>query len=543
MHRVHARRVAIALVACAFSCGAAAEDSAKLDLASALREALRQNPNTLIQQQQVGITRGSMLQALGQFDPVLTASASRGREIRKLRRDESEALGRGASGLNDPLAALLGLSTQAGLAPPTAQYSNNTTYSLGVEQTLRSGATVGATAGVTSLYDNVSALNDIPPQTSGRVGFSLRTPLLRYAGTEVTTANLTAAEAELEASANDTLFVNAQTLLGTALSYWDFLARLRRLDIARDAERRAARLVDETRKLIGADEMPAADIQLVQASHAERLAARIAAEQAVAEGRRNLALQIGLPPEHAQTLPTPANDFPALERETPRTDRQIPALQSYALLKRADLEAARQREQAARYRVVFAQSALKPQVDLSMGVNYGSLLENRGPYATGHVLGSGMVGPSMVATLAMQLPFRNTAAQGNFISASSALEANTIRVRSLADAIGANVGTAAMALTRAALQLAQSMDTTRHYRVSVANERTKHRMGLATLIDVINVEDRLTNALIAEVQARQAYAAAIVQLRFEVGGIVAERGGGFEVDIDSFFSPRFDTEH
>jgi outer membrane protein TolC len=74
----------------------------------------------------------------------------------------------------------------------------------------------------------------------------------------------------------------------------------------------------------------------------------------------------------------------------------------------------------------------------------------------------------------------------------------------------------------------------------VENERTRRRLGLVTLIDVINFEDRLTDALAAEVQARQAYANAIAQLRFDLGTIVIERDGQFDVPVEDLFNPTFD---
>ena len=71
------------------------------------------------------------------------------------------------------------------------------------------------------------------------------------------------------------------------------------------------------------------------------------------------------------------------------------------------------------------------------------------------------------------------------------------------------------------------------------NERTKRRLGLVTLIDVINIEDRLTEALSAEVQARQVYANAIAQLRFDLGTIVLERDGQFDVAVEDLLNPSF----
>ena len=78
--------------------------------------------------------------------------------------------------------------------------------------------------------------------------------------------------------------------------------------------------------------------------------------------------------------------------------------------------------------------------------------------------------------------------------------------------------------------------------MTLDNEQTKRRLGTATLIDVINVEDRLSNALLAYVQLRQGYANAIARLRYEIGAIVRREGEGYVVRLEDFMDARFDEE-
>lgn len=507
-------RCALALALLAQVTGAAAQVG--LTLGDVLREALRLNPNISLQQQQVLVNRGIEMQALGQFDPLISGVVSRNRDPRPLRRDEVAAFG------------------------TNTQIANTIGYSLGVQQPLRTGVTVGANVDVSTVSDNVLQSAGVPPQTAGRVSFTVRAPLGRNSGTEATTANLSAAEAELVAARYDLVFTNAQTLLSTTFAYWDYLARLRRLDIARDAETRSLRIADETRRLVAADQLPAAEMQLVLASASDRAGTRVSAEQAVAEARRVLALQIGLPVERLAAMPPPADDFPASTGQPLALDTRIHDLLDIAYTRRADFEAAKHRERAARHRVELARSGLKPQVDLTLGAGYGTLVENRAPFDIFGILGQNRAGPTLFATLAAEIPVRNNAAEGFFLAQSALLSASNIRVKTVVDTIGANVLTDVQALVRSAQQLAQSVETTRYYERTLENEQTKRRLGLATLIDVINVEDRLTNALLVEVQSRQIYANAIAQLRFDLGTIVLERDGQFDVAVEDLLKPSFD---
>ena len=511
----------------------------RFTLDQALRETLKLNPATLLERQAVISSRGSLRQAEGQFDTVLNGSITRNHDLRPLRQDEKEVIANGTSAIVvNPVGVLSGQT--APTTPPDAEIANLTSYSVGVQQMLQSGVTVGGGVSVSTLDDNIYAINGIPPQTSGRISLGVQVPLLRNAGRAATTAGLSAADEELSAAGFDLVFAYATALENTAFAYWDYLARWRGLEIAREAEQRANRLAEETGKLINGGQIPKAEMQLVLASVAGHSAARTAAEQSVAEARRNLALQIGLSAESGSAMPAPADEFPVFDGQPLNIDQQIEQLRTFALAHRADVEAAKRREGAARYRLVAAQSGLKPQLDFRLGASYNSLVEERVPFDPTRVLGSQRVGPSVGATLSLQLPLRNSAAEGAFMVQSAALDSSMIRTRSVSDIAGNNVSLSSLRLVRSTNQLMQSIEATRYYRQAVENENIKRRRGASTLIDVLNVEDRLTNALFSEVQAHQNYAAAIAQLRFELGTIVVQQGEQFDVEVNDLFSSRFD---
>jgi len=93
------------------------------------------------------------------------------------------------------------------------------------------------------------------------------------------------------------------------------------------------------------------------------------------------------------------------------------------------------------------------------------------------------------------------------------------------------VETAAWAVNRAALQVSEAEKAVATYASSLDNERIKRRMGIATLIEVLNVEDRYNAALLAAVQARQGYASAIAQFRYEAALLVTPTGDGYQARL------------
>lgn len=493
----------------------------RLSLHDALQFALQQNPNTLLQQQQVTANRGLLLQAQSQFDPVAGITAARTRESRPLRQDEITAL------------------QLAGISSVTEQITDTTTYRLGVDKSLENGIAVGTGFSVTAIDDSNQRLAGIPTQTSGRLSFSLIVPMLKNAGGETVGAQVAASDADLAASLLDLLHTNSQTVFNTTVAYWDSVAKRSRLEITLAAEKRAKELVNEMRKLIAADQLPAAEIELVIASRAEKTAARVAAEQALLDAQHALARQLGLSRAQLTALPVPDEPLPNYDGRKIEVVENRERLIRSAIATRADLDADRKRELAGRYRLNAARNNLKPQLDLSLNLSYGGLAEGAPASAFDRAYTTGRVGPAFTSSVSLQWPFNNSLARGNFLSQSAAYDASTIRLRDREASIASNVSALAAAMERSVEQLVEGREAVNRYAVTLQNQLIKRRLGSATLLDVINVEDRLNNALLNAVQLQQSYANAIVQLRFELGYLVHKRDDRYDVRIADLVTPEF----
>jgi len=493
----------------------------QLSLQDALHFALRQNPNTLLQQQQVTASRGLLLQAQSQFDPVASAASTRTRDIRTLRQDEITAL------------------QAAGIFSVAQQTTDATTHRVGVDKTLVNGIAVGTGFSVTAVDDSSARQAGIPIQTSGRLNFSLKVPLLKNSGTETVGAQVAASDAELAASLLDLLHTNSQAVLNTTIAYWDVVARRSRLAIAATAEKRAIELVDEMRKLIAADQLPAAEIELVVASRAEKTAARVAAEQALLDAQHALARQLGFSSAQMSVLPVPGDRLPNYDGRKINVTDQVERLIRSAIATRADLDANRKRELASQYRLAAARNNLKPQLDFNLNLSYAGLAEGAPVSAFDRAYYTGRVGPSVTSSLSLQWPFANSFARGNLLAQSAVHDADLIRLHDLEAGVASNVAAVAAALQRSVEQLVEGREAVKRYAVTLQNQLTKRRLGSATLLDVLNVEDRLNNALLNEVQLQQGYANAIVQLRFELGYLVHKRDDSYDIHIADLLMPEF----
>jgi outer membrane protein TolC len=493
-------------------------------LIDAIRESLKQNVNTLLQQQQVVSNQGQVLQAQGPFDPLVNASVVRSRVQRTLRTDELTAL------------------EVAGIYNVLQDKTDATTNQIGINKMFLNGVSLGAAYGITSTTDVLENLQSIGRQTTGQLSFTLKVPLLKNFGRDTVGAQLDAADAQLQASQYSLLFTNAQTVLGTTVDYWDYLSKQKSLVIARGAEASAITLVEQLRKLISADQLPASDIDLAVANRAEKTANRVAAEQAVVDSRRTLARQMGVSVERMRLLPSAADEYPDFAPGRIDLVKDTDRLVQQALEKRADLEADRRLELAAGYLVVAARNNLKPELDFNAGGGYAGLAEGAPATAYERAFYTGRYSPSFNISLSLQWPVGNSQARGVLVAQLAQQSAAQISTHDLAATIASNVTTQVVGLQRSVEQLAEGIEAVRRYTIAVQNELTKRRLGTATLLDVLNTEDRLTNAQLNEVLYRQTYANAIAQLRFETGGLVRKDGDVFDVRVRDVLYPDFVAE-
>jgi outer membrane protein TolC len=248
------------------------------------------------------------------------------------------------------------------------------------------------------------------------------------------------------------------------------------------------------------------------------------------QARQTLGRAVGLPAARSLALPPPQDDFPKYSGQN--NGASVDKFSEQALRERADLEANRLRQAAARYLVVAARNNLKPQIDLNLNVGYSTLLEGRGAFDGQRLLYQDRVGPVAGFSIAGQWPQGNNAARGTLLTQSALYDSTTIQLRELEASVANNVAVDFAALNRAAAELGEAEESVKRYTIALSNEQIKRRLGQSTLIDVINLQDRLEAARLLQVQVQQAYANAIAQFRFDLGALVRKAGDAFDVRVE-----------
>jgi outer membrane protein TolC len=463
---------------------------AGLRLNDAVRLALEKGYALRLQQEQLQISEGQVLAAAGTFDPSLDASFQGGRSETPQLTTDGTTLLRNGSG----------------------------TYRVGLSKQYRSGLLVSPGVQLTRTDFLTSS---VAPQINTRASLLMRLPLLRGRGANLAAAGEAAARTAFMADEWNLQHTASESVLQVAVAYWGYVAAFKSAHIFQASEERARRLLQETEALVAGGERPAAELDQLGASLADRISARINAEQRLFEARQQLGLAMGLPFEQFDTLPMPTEDFPPLDavQNVPLTPE---AFYRQALDQRADLRSATRQEEASHILLAAFQNETRPQLDLQLDLGYTGL--SQGGRITEYLPPVGQndrSGTNAFVALVYSLPAGNNRAQGQHLQQEAAYRQAHLVAEDLTRQIRSGVAVVVAALQRSIEEVQRSHEAVQLYQTAVAHEQKKVQLGMATLFDVTLVEERLTSALLTEVSARSRYAQALVRLRHETGTLIA----------------------
>lgn len=466
----------------------------ELGLVETVSMLLAHDPNVTRVEAQLDSARGGLMVASGRFEPLVTSSLLQA---------------------DDETPSVDGDVSQRGLLQSQ----------VGVVKELRTGQTVES---------SVLLARDDPAGPGGAVNegsvvFSLRQPLLRDRSPAAVTAFERSAARSVEASERDLTHTLSERVLVVVDRYWRLRAAREELTILAESRELSEELLETTRRLVAADQRPAADVVLLEANVAAKQAAEIDGERRLFAARQDLGREIGLPPAEILRLGLPAEPFPTVE-STPTTVELAERYVALAYASRADLAAAELRRIASETLEVAAENDLKPRLDLVLAPELsGAVGGTEADRFFAPVLDRAD-GFSTSLSLAFSFPPRTVEARGRLLQSQARSRIDATSVELLRVAIGAQVPSALEAVARGAERLVVSRRAVGLFEQALVNEQRKLQAGRSTLLDVISQQDRLTSARQAQVGAGLSLALAVVQLRFETGSLVVGEGDAARID-------------
>ena len=504
--------IAIVLSICVFQCRSFADENENitalndylknLRLLEAVQQTIAKQPDILLDDWQVKVNEGLWQIQRGTFNTTASATASDTVTHTPLNRYYRNAYG------------------------TSETVERVTEYSVDISKEFRSGVELTPDITVTSTEDLALHLTTTrKTETLATVSFDIKIPLLRERGRAANAADETSAKILTEASRYDLNYTTSQSILTTVNEYWNTVAAMDNLEIAEKAETRARYMLEQTKILVDAGEQPASDINKLAANLHGKTSSRINKTQSLFEARQTLGLAMGL--RFDEIVATPLPSEPLLNIDDADLNKMPIAqdLIDIGLERRADLIALKKEQESANVLMVGAHRNLKPQLDLDLSAGYIGLNENtrrqRNFKQYASAINEREAGLNFSAMFSLEWPVLNDYRRGTYVKREAQNERAMISTNNLNRQIVSKVVVAMSDVIQSAAELKKAHESVLVYQTAVEKERLKLKLGESTIIDLIDVDDRLTTAMETEVSARLSYAKALVQLRFETGTILS----------------------
>jgi outer membrane protein TolC len=446
--------------------------SAELTLPHAIEQALSANHSIRIQKINQLRTETLTKLASSEFDPQISTNISLNKAKVPLTNVEAIQLG------------TLGVSHE--------HTNDSTAYSLSVSKKTTRGITYSGSLSVQHSRDSLVELQGGESSAAGTVSFKLSTPLNRSHSAEIVNAKVNAAEKDADASQLQLLTTVNTLVADTSNAYWSLVGAKQRQAITDNSVQNMQSLLRDMNTLINNDEIPRAELDLIQASHAEKKVNFQSASLQTLSAQYQLVLLLAQ--KHDSDIYLAHQALPDL------ADISVPALpineRSWSILiqQHRDSRALQTAIDAQNMRRKLAQNNINRPVNLSLEVSYRSLTEGGSATHLGNIYGSNNEGPSILASIEWLFPYKNTAAKAQLRDSRLTMQSLDIQLQQQHFTLRRNLFQSYSTLLSNQAQLKQQKRALERYQQSLDNEHTKRRLGQSTWINVVNLTDRVDAA-------------------------------------------------
>nr|VFJ51599.1 MAG: Outer membrane protein TolC [Candidatus Kentron sp. FW] len=354
------------------------------------------------------------------------------------------------------------------------------------------------------------------PVTQSGISFSMVIPLLKGAGKVSASADERAARKNLRATGEAQVHRINRLLFETVSAYWQVRGSWRLLQVAESGLARAK----QAENIVGALTVGG---QFAPGSH-QRTLAELNLQEIAVDRRRQLTQSAG------QTLIDAigiSEEHQALRTVTPLPDPTAPRfdpvlsdgdLVNLALARRRDLAAARHSLDAHEILVARFRHDTKPRLDLSLGLDYQGIRANtHAPLGSLQTLRRDLSGPDYTVGLTLELPLGKNVAKGRLQEQRAKAQMAELEIRRLESAIRTGVRDVAGRIGSIRQRYRMAEKTVELYESVYQDTREQVIRGEANINQLVDIGDKLTEALLRRTQAATDFAVALAELRFVTG--------------------------
>lgn len=454
-----------------FASAVHAQTGQSLTLEKAIQQALANNLNLKLRQEDVQVATGTRLAAEGKFDVFF----------------EAEALAQSEE--------------QTPLILRGGDKEDTTVWNGAVSKLFETGTEVSLGYNNSRYDSNLDGLLINPSYNSGLV-LGLRQPLLKGFGKEVQTAALRGAQKQLEASVFQVDSEAANLAADVKVAYWNFVFAKQNIDVQELSLKLAIKLVEETEAKINAGKLAQVEIYQPQSEVARREENLISAEREVGAAEDSLKLLLNSQDWLTNYDPT---DQPATEP----IDLDLPTIIDNALQNRPDIKAADLASEAAKIEEQRSKDDIRPDLSLIGGIGVTGTDDNYGDS-----IGNSVNDPDNLWQIGINfsIPLSNAAAKGSYQQA----RANYSRAKTSAELLRQQIRRTVRTTIRDVELAIKALEATQKTSLATLKrleaEQAKFDSGRATTFDVLAAQEAYAQALSQENLTKITYANILAEL-------------------------------
>jgi len=415
-----------------------------------------------------------------------------------------------------------------------AQKTDSSIYSIGFSNLARFGLQTQATFSFTD--QQLSPNYGYSQLGEGNVALTFTMPLLKQFGTVSTDAQEKARLLGLEASVAAVVHQINASLNTTAGNYWSYSAAVQNLLLSIEALERSRETLKDTTILVENNLQEPSALNALSADLSSKESSRQNSEQQVVAARNKLAISLGFPITSAHRLPMPTSAFPEFEGEKAcRIKGNLPLLLKTALSSRQDYKKSELQMKSSKILEDKYRRDVLPNVDLIAGLSHTGFTENS---AFSRQIETASSGDSAItAGVKVELPWTNDSARGQLRNQMGQTEELRFAYVSAKESIASDINNNTSALFYAVGILDTQKLAEQRYRKATEDELKKFHLGLSSILDVLDIADRLNTARSNTVTARANLATAIATLRYSTGTLLNDKEHGNKLVLENFTTP------
>jgi outer membrane protein len=475
----------------------------RLQIADAVRLMLLNNSDVRIEQQTVEQARNAVVRSLAPFDPLLNSAFSANRQT------------------TPTFTQLSGAPTLSDLVQASQ---------VGFQKTLSTG-TLFQTNFQTSRTSTNSVYNFFNPSLFSNLNFSISQPLLRNRGRFVNRAPIMIARRNLDQTQAQFRQQIDDAIQRVVQQYWLVVLDRENLQVLAQSYKAAQASYDHDKRALELGALSPLDIYQSEAEVATRKVSVIRAQYNLKQDEDQLRMTLGadLDPSYS-TLDLDLVEAPKPSEPLLTVDPEKAVAE--ALARRPDLTALDRQLEANDIDIRASRNRLKPDLELSAqytssglgGDQYSStgmraLIASGGfGDALGQVFGFGF--PSYGATLQLNFPIKNHAAQANLADARVRREETLYQLRRTREQVRLEVQNAVNELEQSKLSIAAAETARGLAEKNVAAQQRKYELGSGLIFLVLQAQTQLAQAEQSLVQAQVNYRLAAAAIGHATGALL-----------------------